>query len=109
MSTAVGFIEASVVASIRWRVTGLRFTCSDTKSLSASKVLERQVRGAEGPVDLSRELWTSWYRIRIPKPWRAPRDGLADPPEPNDPEGRAVNVGPEESIGPQVFQRPART
>src|SRR5262249_29055951 len=33
ISTAVGFIQASVSALMRWRVTGLRLTWSDTKSL----------------------------------------------------------------------------
>ena len=101
-STAVGFIQASDVALIRCRVAGLRLTWSDTKSLSASRPSSGRYEAPSSRATSSGTSWTSWYRIRHPEPLRPPRDRLADPPEADDPERRAVDVRSEQQ------QRPPR-
>ena len=58
------------------------------------QLVERHVRRAERlRSTASGGSAASWYRTRIPKPVRPARDGLADPPEADDPERRAVDVG----------------
>ena len=93
---AVGFIRASAVASISPRVSGVSGTWRLTMSLrarsSSSPTPGRPERGLDDlgcprpPV----------VEDGHPEAGGPPSDRLADPPEPHDPEGRAVDVGPEQ-------------
>ena len=91
-STAVGFIAARVRTLIRCRVSAVRLTWSEMKSLrssSSSRVTNLAPSGAD---DLVRHALDVVVQDRHPEPLGTPRHGLADPPEADDPERRSVDV-----------------
>ncbi len=108
-STAVGFISASVVALMRWRVTGERFTWSDTKSLRAQEFLERQVGRAERLGHVGRQLLHIVVQDLHPEALRPSRDACPIRPNPTIPIVAPCTSGPSSSSGPHVFHSPART
>ena len=91
---AVGFIQPRRSALMRPFVSGLRFDVERHEVRLGQDALEGPVLGAVFRLDRRAHPVRVVIQDPHPEAARPPRDRLADPPEPDDPERGAVDVRP---------------